>query len=73
MKLWQMLPVPILLLSSACALGSIGREPSPPAIHPRDLCRLTVPITYDSTTDNADTVAQIEAFDAVWISLCEAS
>jgi hypothetical protein len=70
-KLWHLLPVPILLLLSACATGLIG--PGAPQPHPptSDLCTLTAPITYDTEQDSADTVAQIEAFDAIWLSICE--
>lgn len=70
MKLWQLLPVPILLLSSACALGSTAPAPMQP-IRTHNLCRLTAPMTYDSVADSPETVAQVEAFNAVWLSLCE--
>lgn len=66
LKLLLMLPSPILLLSSGCAL--VSTKPVAPI---SEFCRVVDPITYDSRVDSADTVAQIEALNAKWLALCD--
>lgn len=68
-KLWQLMPVPILLLLSACAhvLTEPVETPRPQA----DFCTLYEPVSYDSVKDTAETVAQIEPNNAKWLVLCD--
>jgi hypothetical protein len=36
-----------------------------------DYCRIAKPITYDTTKDTPDTVAQIEEHNSKWVAVCE--
>lgn len=70
MRLPLLLPAPILLFLTGCELVSIGRgaQPIPPT---SDFCTLFVPVSYDSTKDTPETVAQIEPLNAKWLALCD--
>ena len=68
-KLWQLMPVPILLLSSACAL--VGIEPAETPRPQADFCTLYEPVSYDSELDTPETVAQVEPNNARWLVVCD--
>jgi len=65
------MPVPILLLSSACALVGIEPVPVEPLPPKADFCTLYEPVSYDSELDTPETVAQIEPNNARWLAVCE--
>lgn len=56
---------PILFVTSGCVLDSTA-----PAVL-SDYCRISKPITYDSTKDTAETIAEIEAHNSKYACVCE--
>lgn len=55
----------ILSATSGCVTASTA------PVVVSDYCRVARAITYDSTKDTPETVAQIEAHNSAWVSLCE--
>lgn len=58
--LWPLL---ILPATSGCVTGSTAVV--------GDYCRIAKPIGYDSRTDTAQTVKEIEAHNSKWVCICE--
>ena len=54
----------ILSATSGCATAS-----TVPVAN--SYCRIAKPITYDTTKDTPDTVAQVEAHNSQWVAVCE--
>ena len=54
----------ILTATSGCVAASTA-----PVVN--SYCRLAKPITYDTTKDTPDTVAQVEAHNSQWVAVCE--
>lgn len=54
-----------LSATSACVHGSTE------VVVRSDYCRIAAPISYDSTRDTPETVAQIEAHNSKWVCVCE--
>lgn len=67
MKLLLLLPAPILLSLSACALVGTAQDAAPTS----DFCGLYEPVSYDSTLDTQETVAQTEKNNAKWLAVCD--
>ena len=59
--LWT-LTIPLVL--TGCVTGSTALV--------GDYCRIAKPISYDSKTDTAETVAQVEAHNSKWACVCGA-
>ena len=57
--LWT-LTIPLVL--TGCVTGSTALV--------GDYCRIAKPISYDSKTDTAETVAQVEAHNSKWACVC---
>ena len=72
MKTWLKLKLlwflPILTVLNGCATGLTAVEPTRLI---SDYCRIAKPITYDTTKDTPDTVAQIEEHNSKWVAVCE--
>ena len=56
-----MLTIPLVL--TGCVTGSTALV--------GDYCRIAKPIGYDSRSDTAETVKEIEAHNSKWACLCE--
>jgi hypothetical protein len=63
-KLKPLLPLLILSATSGCVTGSTALV--------GDYCRIAKPISYDSKTDSAETVKEIEAHNSKWSCVCNA-
>jgi len=59
-SLW-MLTIPLVL--TGCVTGSTALV--------GDYCRIAKPIGYDSRTDTAETVKEIEAHNSKWACVCD--
>jgi len=55
----------ILCVMSGCAGALTGTEVV------GDYCRIAKPISYDSKTDTAETVKEIEAHNSKWACVCD--
>lgn len=53
-----------LIATSGCVTASTA------PVVVSDYCRVASPISYDSAKDTPETVAQIEAHNSAWVSLC---
>ena len=64
---WVRLLWPCLILSatSGCATGSTGPVPV------NSYCDIAGAISYDTSADSAETVAQIEAHNSKFVCVCE--
>jgi hypothetical protein len=63
-KLKPLLPLLILSATSGCVTGSTALV--------GDYCRIAKPISYDSKTDSAETVKEIEAHNSIYECVCNA-
>lgn len=64
-KLKMLWPLLILSATSGCATVSTA-----PAVV-SDYCRIATPISYDATSDTAETIGEIEAHNSKWACVCE--
>ncbi len=61
-KLW-----PLLILSATSGCATVSTAPAVVS----DYCRIATPISYDATSDTAETVVEIEAHNSKWVCVCE--
>ena len=66
---WTWLKPLLGLTTLSATSGCAHVSTPPPAINA--YCVVAKPIRYDSRTDSAATVAQIEAHNSTWVCLCE--
>jgi hypothetical protein len=62
-RLKPLLLLTILSATSGCVTGSTALV--------GDYCRIAKPISYDSKTDTAETVKEIEAHNSKWACVCD--
>ena len=69
-NLMRTLPKPKLLLTLTTLLVLTGCVTDSTALV-GDYCRIAKPISYDSKTDAAETVKEIEAHNSKWACVCD--
>ena len=60
----------LLLLTIPFALSGCATVSTAPAAV-SDYCRIAAPLAYDSVSDTAETVAEIEEHNSKWVCVCE--
>ena len=65
---WNWVRPLLLCLILTATSGCVTASTDPVA---NSYCRITKPITYDTTKDTLDTVRQVEAHNSQWVAVCE--
>jgi hypothetical protein len=66
-SIWARLLWPCLILSATSGCVTDLTDPAPASSY----CAIAAAISYDSTADTAETVAQIEAHNSKFVCVCE--